>query len=114
MSPTSNTAAPEATSQLAEPGETTRGAGRELPFDWAALVAHVIHPVRVAIIEALWWIGEPLSAKDFEKIFANRKLTTSYLSYHVVELAKAGALVKVEEQPVRGALKKSYFFPPSA
>lgn len=33
-----------------------------LPFDWAALVPLVVHPMRVTIIEALCWVGEPLSA----------------------------------------------------
>jgi hypothetical protein len=29
---------------------------------WSTLPEKVQHPVRVPIIEALWWIGEPLSA----------------------------------------------------
>jgi hypothetical protein len=29
---------------------------------WSALPEKVLHPLRVPIIEALWWIGEPLSA----------------------------------------------------
>jgi hypothetical protein len=29
---------------------------------WSTLPETVLHPVRVPIIEALWWIGEPLSA----------------------------------------------------
>lgn len=29
---------------------------------WSALPEKVLHPVRVPIIDALWWIGEPLSA----------------------------------------------------
>lgn len=29
---------------------------------WSTLPEKVLHPVRVPIIEALWWIGEPLSA----------------------------------------------------
>jgi hypothetical protein len=28
---------------------------------WSSLPRKVLHPVRVPIIEALWWIGEPLS-----------------------------------------------------
>ena len=108
----SNTATPQVACRLAETGGMTISAGGEPAFDWAALVPYVIHPVRVAIIEALRWIGEPLSAKDLEKLFADEKLVTSYLSYHVVELAKAGVLVKVDEEQIRGAVKKSYFFPP--
>jgi Helix-turn-helix domain len=84
-----------------------------LPFDWGALVPFVIHPMRVAIIEALCWIGEPLSATDFQKLFAEESYNTSYISYHVAELAKAGVLVQVATRQVRGATKKSYFFPSS-
>lgn len=91
----------------------THSAPEPLAFDWAALVPVVIHPMRVAIIEALCWIGEPLSAIDFKKLFADEGLSTSYVSYHVVELAKAGAITQVGTQQVRGATKKSYFFPPS-
>ncbi len=29
---------------------------------WSTLPAKALHPLRVPIIEALWWIGEPLSA----------------------------------------------------
>jgi hypothetical protein len=29
---------------------------------WSTLPEKVSHPVRVPIIEAFWWIGEPLSA----------------------------------------------------
>lgn len=29
---------------------------------WSALPENVLHPARVPIVEALWWIGEPLSA----------------------------------------------------
>jgi hypothetical protein len=29
---------------------------------WSTLPKKVLHPVRVPIVEALWWIGEPLSA----------------------------------------------------
>ena len=28
---------------------------------WSTLPEEVLHPVRIPIIEALWWIGEPLS-----------------------------------------------------
>jgi hypothetical protein len=29
---------------------------------WSTLPEKALHPVRVPIVEALWWIGEPLSA----------------------------------------------------
>lgn len=29
---------------------------------WAALPEQILHPARVLVVEALWWIGQPLSA----------------------------------------------------
>jgi hypothetical protein len=31
---------------------------------WSTLPEKVRHPVRVPVVEALWWIGEPLSSVD--------------------------------------------------
>ncbi len=66
--------------------------------------------MKVAIIEALAHIRQPLSAADVRKL-SGEQLDLSLISYHVVALAKVGAIVKVQERQVRGAIKKSYFFP---
>jgi hypothetical protein len=83
--------------------------GEPAPFDWAALVPRVIHPVRVSIIEALHWIDQPLSASDLKKVFEN-EYELSFLSYHVVELAKWKAIRMKRKREVRGATEKFYFF----
>jgi hypothetical protein len=80
------------------------------PFAWDALVPLLVHPMRVAVIEALVQIGQPLSARDLEKVF-DEKFDLSLISYHVVQLAKVEAIVKVRERQVRGSLEKFYFFP---
>ena len=82
-----------------------------LAFDWETLVPVFVHPMKVAIIEALCWVGEPLSAIDFERLFDDQSRGTSYISYHVTVLAKAGVLEQAGAEQVRGAIKKSYFFP---
>ena len=82
--------------------------GDELPqFDWAALVPQAIHPRRVEIIEAMRWIGEPLSSSDLMQVFGNQ-FTVNHLAYHVRELWKAGALEKVRTRQVRGAVETYY------
>ena len=63
------------------------------------------------IIEALWWIGEPLSASDLTKVIEDEKYGLSHVSYHMVRLAKSGAIEVVRARPVRGSLEKFYFFP---
>lgn len=79
-------------------------------FDWSVLVPHPVHPARVAIIEALEWIEEPLSATDLRKTFGDPRLGVPYISYHLIKLGKIGALKVVSSRSVRGATEKFYFF----
>jgi hypothetical protein len=79
------------------------------PFDWAMLVPHVVHPLQVAIVEALWWIGRPLAASELKEVFEH-EFGLSLISYHVLRLREAGALEEVGREQVRGALKHLYFF----
>jgi hypothetical protein len=81
-------------------------------FDWSVLVPRVVHPLKVVIVEALWWVDQPLSAADLTKLIGDGEIGLSRVSYHVVGLAKAGILRKVRERPVRGSVEKFYFFPP--
>lgn len=84
--------------------------GGELSFDWDALVPRTIHPLKVAIIETLLWIGSPLSATELNKIFGG-EFGVKLVSYHVTTLVDVGAIAKVGDRPVRGALQTFYFFP---
>lgn len=82
----------------------------EPSFDWARLTT-LIHPMQVAVVEAVLWIGQPLSAKDFSQMFADeigRANATSYMSYHVRELAKVGVLEQTGTESVRGAVRRFY------
>jgi hypothetical protein len=79
-------------------------------FDWDALIPHEIHPLKIAIIEALVWIELPLSAVDLGQMF-NEPVNPATISYHLGKLAKAGALEVTRNQRGRGAPEKSYFLP---
>lgn len=85
-------------------------AGGEPQFDWSGLVALTVHPVKVAIVEALLWIDEPLSAVQFREIL-DREYSVSPISYHLRSLATYGVLTEVSRRQVRGAIQKLYFFP---
>jgi hypothetical protein len=76
-------------------------------FEWAALVPRLVHPLKVAIIEALEWIELPLSAKDVDLVF-DEEFGLSLVSYHMRKLADVGAIEKVEQRAVRGALQSFY------
>jgi len=76
-------------------------------FDWEALVPLLVHPVKVEIIEAMTWIGLPLSATDLDRILHGH-VGVSLLSYHLRKLAEVGALKRVRREPVRGAVQTFY------
>jgi DNA-binding transcriptional ArsR family regulator len=79
--------------------------------NWDVLIGPLIHPTRVAIIEAMLWIGWPLSARELEQVFGKQSgLSMSAVSYHLTSLANLGILELVEKRPVRGAWQKFYFF----
>lgn len=77
------------------------------PFNWDALIPISVHPVKVAIIEALEWIGVPLSPKELDRLF-DKEFGVSLVSYHMRTLADAGVVEKVRQQSVRGAVQSFY------
>lgn len=88
--------------------------GGEPSFDWAMLVPHVVHPLKVATVEALLYMDQPLSASQLAKLFAgSEKGYVSMATYHLRALARAGAVEEVGTRQVRGAVQKFYFFPAS-
>jgi hypothetical protein len=76
-------------------------------FNWDTLVPYLIHPVKVAIIEAMEWVDEPLSPRDLDRIF-DEQFGVSLVSYHMRTLADVGVVEKVRQRPVRGALQTFY------
>lgn len=109
MNPPSSDATPD--ELPADPRDSAGGsASVGGPFDWAALVPHVLHPDKVSIIEALLYIGVPLSATDLTKCFGGAGSGLSHVSYHVRSLAAVGVLTKVSERQARGAKETFYFF----
>jgi len=76
-------------------------------FNWAALVPLLVHPVKVEIIEAMNWIGLPLSATDLDRILCG-EIGVSLLSYHLRKLVEVGAIERVRQEPVRGAIQSFY------
>jgi hypothetical protein len=80
---------------------------RDSSFKWDALIPISVHPMKVAIIEALQWIGVPLSPKDLDRLF-DKEFGVSLVSYHMRTLADAGVVEKVGQQSVRGAVQSFY------
>jgi hypothetical protein len=82
-------------------------------FDWSLLVPRTVHPLKVAIIEAIEWIGEPMAASELVNVvdeIDNEKFGLSHVSYHMNRLEELGALNVVRREQVRGAMKSYYWF----
>lgn len=84
-----------------------------VPFNWSALVDQSIHEQKIAIAEALEWIGAPLSAIELWFIL---DLTTrqeyATLAYHARSLQKLGLTVEAGFRETRGATE-IYYLPAS-
>ncbi len=87
-----------------------RSAGEPKPVEWSweALVPHLIHPTKVQVIEAMLWIGRPMSAVDLERVF-NGSPRLGVISYHLKRLAGPGILECVGTRQVRGAVESFYW-----
>jgi hypothetical protein len=78
-------------------------------FRWEVLVPLLVHPVKVAIIEAMTWIDRPLSATDLDRILQG-ELGVSLLSYHLRKLAELEIIAPAHRETVRGATQTFYAF----
>jgi hypothetical protein len=79
-------------------------------FHWDALVPHVVHPVKVSIVEAMSWMDQPLSSTELVRLIDDEGIYLSHVAYHVRKLADAGAIEPVSKRQVRGATETFYFF----
>jgi hypothetical protein len=74
---------------------------------WEELALRLLHPTQLLIIEAIWWIEEPLSATLLQGIYEDR-IGLSLFSYHCKRLEALEVLEKVGEVPVRGVSEKLF------
>lgn len=80
------------------------------PMQWDKLVPLILHPVKVAILEALLWMEEPLSAVDVDRMHGET-LGIPTAAYHLRSLASGLHVLRLyDEEAVRGANRKLYFF----
>lgn len=84
-------------------GESGQGAG----FCWAALVARVLHPMDVQIIEAMEWVEEPLSAGDLTQLF-DGKPSWALMGRHMRRLTKLEAIEPSETPTMRNVTDIRY------
>lgn len=79
-------------------------------MQWDKLVPLILHPVKVAILEALLWIEEPLSAADLDRMY-DGDLGIPTAAYHLRSLAFGLPVLRLyDEEAVRGVYRKLYYF----
>jgi Helix-turn-helix domain len=79
-------------------------------FDWEPFVPLIVHPLKVAIIEALIWMDRPLSPAELVRLFDCKEWRITHVAYHVRKLREAGILEIVRTRPVRGSTEKYHQF----
>ena len=93
---------------LASPGGAGTKQGHSAdPTPWEKCIPTFLHPLKVAIIEAMLWVEEPLSARLIELLLDDGTDLT-LLAYHLRCLAEAGVVTKVRAEPVRGVVQTYY------
>lgn len=81
-------------------------------LDWGDLVPLIVHKTKLIIIEAMLWVDEPLAAVDIQAMHGGKKKPNlSSLSYHIKSLDTDLSILRLyDEEQVRGAWKKNYYF----
>jgi hypothetical protein len=74
---------------------------------WAALAVRLLHPLQLEIVEAIRWIGLPLSTSQLVQVFGEEK-TLPVIAYHVRRLAALGALRPAGHRDVRSTIERFY------
>lgn len=71
------------------------------------MVPIFVHPIKVALIEAMFRIRQPLSATDLREVFF-KAYPLPNIAYHLSMLKEAGVVMKVDQRQVRGATEKFF------
>jgi len=80
---------------------------------WEPFLPQVVHPIKVAIVEALIYIGEPLSAVQLGKMLGGngQGWRESNVRYHLNHLAEIGVLEgDLETDQQVGDPKQKFFY----
>jgi hypothetical protein len=79
---------------------TLADAGGPFP-GWESFLPQFVHPVKVAVVEVLLYMGEPLSAAQLARLFSGEGdgFRESNVRYHLRHLAKVGVLDVVPSDP---------------
>ena len=78
-------------------------------FDWLNFIGLTVHPLKIAVIEALLRIGQPLSIRDLAEMLSDAHYDKEMIKYHVGALVELGVIHLAEVRRVRGAFQNRYW-----
>lgn len=81
---------------------------------WELYVASFVHPIKVAIVEILGWMGAPLSAVQLSRLCngGGKSFREPNVRYHLHQLVKVGVLEIVSTSPFdkEGGVDTFFYF----
>lgn len=80
---------------------------------WASLVPRLVHPSKLAIVEALIEAGKPLSVEDLISLLPEGDGNEELIRYHANSMVEAGALEISAQGEGASAVSRFYFPLPS-
>jgi DNA-binding transcriptional ArsR family regulator len=76
--------------------------------DWDGLMARLLHPTQLQIVEAMHWIGQPVSASQLVHVFDRDPKDLSAVSYHLRRLRTLKIVRLRSVRRARGAKARLY------
>jgi hypothetical protein len=77
---------------------------------WDEIVSRDIHPIRVAVLEAMLWIDESFSPVDLDRMHDDPPGVET-IAYHMRALTSSPRVLRLyDEESIRGATRKLYYF----
>jgi len=73
--------------------------------NWAALVARVLHPTYVEIIEALRWIDRPLTGTDLVRVLQGQRVGLR-VERRLQQLARLGAVAPEDDEETHSPMRQ--------
>lgn len=80
-------------------------------FIWTSLVPRLVHPTKLAIIEALLEADRPLSVDDLIPLLPAVNGNAELIRYHASSMVEAGALEVVSLQVKTASEVPCFYFP---
>jgi hypothetical protein len=91
----------------------SRGGAGDKRFNWETFVSRALHPIQLAMVEALIFIGLPISPGDLSQMYGEDECTPSHTGYHIKFLVDHDIIELFDTEQVRGTTRHLYVLVPT-